>query len=198
MLESVPPAVLADLEARHAEPQRHYHDWTHVAALLRHFAVVKDAVRDPAAVLHAILFHNAIYDPQRSDNEERSAHLLAATDLPIADASKTLALAMVRATDGHSLPSDMDEPNRADTALFLDMNLAILGADRERFDLYEAQIRREYVHVPQEAFIAGRMRVLQSFALRERLYFSVWGRDRFEKCARSNLKRSISRLEQLL
>ena len=193
MLESVPHELLAKLQSRHAEPQRHYHDWSHIEALLAHARSVGDRLGDPAAVTYAILFHDAVYDPKAKDNERQSATLLLREAPPLAASSLELAHAMILATEGHQLP-DLAGDQRSDIALFLDMDLAILGASENRFDIYEDQIRREYAHVPDEAFRAGRRAVLRSFAGRETLYFSDWGRDRFEAKARANIARSLAQL----
>ncbi|NNC53525.1 MAG: hypothetical protein HKO08_10865, partial [Erythrobacter sp.] len=180
MLERIDPDMLAMLRARHAEPQRHYHDWTHIAALLGHLERAKERVADREAVLHAILFHDAIYDPQAKDNERRSAELLVETGPPISPSSLDLARTMILATEGHYLPESLGARETSDTAHFLDMDLAILGATKERFDVYEKQIRQEYAHVPEDRYRDGRSAVLRSFAGRKRLYFSEWGRARFE------------------
>ena len=193
MIESVPPTLLAKLRERHAGPQRHYHDWSHVEALLGHAGKLGDAIHDGDAVLYAILFHDAVYDPRAKDNERDSARLLLDETPPIAPASLDLAHRMILATEGHVMP-DASGQDAQDIAHFLDMDLAILGASDERFDIYEDQIRREYAHVPEDAFRKGRAGVLRGFAARERLFFSQWGLDRFEARARNNLARSLAAL----
>ena len=195
MLAAVPAVMLADLRRRYGEPQRYYHDWTHIEALLGHFASAHDLVQDHSAVLHAILFHDAIYDPRAKDNERRSAELLVEAAPPISVDSLMLAKRMIEATEGHVLPADLAFRDREDCALFLDMDLGILGSDPERFDVYEDQIRREYAYVPDDAFRNGRAAVLRHFADRDRLYFSDWGQDRFETRARANIARSLASLE---
>ena len=157
-------------------------------------ATLEGDLHDPKAVTYAILFHDAIYDPRASDNERRSAQLLVETDPPIAPESLARARRMIEATEGHFLPDDLSDDARADCALFLDMDLAILGASQDRFDIYEDQIRREYAHVPADAFRAGRAKVLRHFAQRGRLYFSDWGQQRFEAKARANIARSLEAL----
>lgn len=194
MLETVPKPLVADLRKRHGEAPRHYHDWTHVEALLGHLATVRELVHDSSAVLYAILFHDAVYDPKAKDNERQSAALLLLAQLPLDPASLALAKRMIEATEGHFLPNDLAGFDRDDCALFLDMDLGILGADAERFDIYEAQIRREYAHVPDDAFRQARAAVLRHFSERETLYFSDWGRDRFEASARANIARSLAAL----
>ena len=100
---------------------------------------------------------------------------------------------MILATEGHVLPEG-ERAKHSDIALFLDMDLGILGAPQDRFDLYEEQIRKEYAHVPEDAFRRECAAVLRNFAEREHLYFSQWGRERFERPARANLSRSLKRL----
>lgn len=193
MLERVSPELLASLQSRYAEPQRHYHDWSHVEALLAHARSIEGRLADPVAVTYAILFHDAVYDPRAKDNERQSAALLLREAPSLGASSLELAHAMILATEGHQL-SGLPSEQRSDAAHFLDMDLAILGAEEDRFDIYEDQIRLEYAHVPDEAFRAGRRAVLESFAGRESLYFSDWGRERFEGRARANLARSLAKL----
>ena len=188
--------VLAELKARYAEPQRAYHTWDHVEALLRWFEGVRDRLHDPEAVRLAILFHDAIYDPTRSDNEALSAELLRGRMTGrVASATLERAVGMVEATAKHLPSPDLSSADAEDLALFLDMDLSILGAPEGVFDAYERNVRTEYAHVPDEAFRAGRTRILRTFAEREQLYFSDWGRERFEAPTRANIARSLTALE---
>ena len=184
--------VLADLRRRYAEPQRHYHTWDHIEALLRWFGQRRDHLHDPLSVELAILFHDAVYDPTRSDNEAESARLLMDADLPgVDDTVRARAVCMIEATARHEIPEGL-EP--ADMAEFLDMDLSILGARTDVFDAYEQAIRREYAFVPEALYREARRGILQRFLEREQLYFSDWGRERFEATARVNLHRSIRQL----
>lgn len=191
----VPDFVLAELRRRYAEPQRGYHDWRHIETLLTLFEETKPLLSNPTAVLYAVLFHDAVYDPTRTDNEDRSADLLRTSLAGTLDAS-TLeqAVSLILATKKHVVPEGLDDARGSDAAIFLDMDLSILGADEQRFDAYEDEIRTEYGHVPEEQFRAGRTRVLEAFASRDRLYLSNWGYARFEAQARRNVARSLSRL----
>ena len=70
----LPGALEAELRAAYADPPRAYHHFGHVVDVLGQFLRVPDwHVRDAVAL--AILFHDAIYEPGRSDNEARSAEL---------------------------------------------------------------------------------------------------------------------------
>ena len=66
-------AILAELVVAYGETHRHYHTLEHVAALLQLLGKYGDGIADRDAVVLAILFHDAVYDPSRQDNEEASA-----------------------------------------------------------------------------------------------------------------------------
>ena len=115
---------------------------------------------------------------------------------------------MIEATAGHRLPSGeqlgvpaetADDGSREgfvrDAAMFLDMDLSILGADEAEFDRYEEGVRREYAWVGEEEWRAGRAAVLRGFQDREHIYFSDLFRGLLEEKARANLRRSLARLE---
>ena len=72
-------------------------------------------------------------------------------------------------------------------ALLVDLDLAILAAPAERYAAYAAAIRREYAHVPEDQFRAGRAAVLAGFLARPRLYASPALAARWEAPARANL-----------
>ncbi|MFW2343480.1 hypothetical protein [Brevundimonas sp.] len=187
--------VLADLRNRHAEPQRHYHTWDHIEALLRWFGERRAHLHDSAAVELAILFHDAVYDPTRTDNEAESARLLEAADLPgVSDTVRARAVRLIEATARHQIPDDLASVDGSDMAEFLDMDLSILGARTAVFDAYEDAIRREYAFVPEPLYREARRGILESFLARDQLYFSEWGQAAFGRQARTNLERSIQRL----
>jgi len=195
MSDLLPAYLMADLRRRYAEPQRHYHTWRHIEALLELFHEVRDRLHDAAAVEAAIYYHDAVYDPRQDDNEARSAALVlqeGAGVLP--PESLDFAWRLIEATAGHRLPPDLSEAQREDAALFLDMDLSILAVPDPAFAAYEAAIRREYAFVDDAAFRAGRRKVLEGFLERDRLYFSAHFAPRFEIPARDNLVRSLALL----
>jgi len=181
--------VTRELAARYAEPHRAYHTAAHVAEVLRWFDAVGDAVgwRDPTAVYLAIVFHDAIYDPTRHDNEEQSALLARA----LVDASpRTVELIQLTAQHGKLDGATLD----ADAQHFLDSDTAILGAEPAAFDAYDAAIRREYAHVPDDAYRAGRGAFLRAMHDRPRIFFSDYFHARLDAAARANLERALAGL----
>ena len=85
-------------------------------------------------------------------------------------------------------------PLSADAAVVADIDLAVLGKPQEAFDDYERAIRREYGHVAEAAFRAGRAEVLRGFLARPRIYATDSFARRYEMTARQNLGRSLSAL----
>jgi predicted metal-dependent HD superfamily phosphohydrolase len=72
--------------------------------------------------------------------------------------------------------------------------MAILGADPEAFDAYDAGIAEEYRdHVPGFLFRLNRKRFLKGLLARERIYLSDWFHQRYDAPARVNLRRAVAR-----
>jgi predicted metal-dependent HD superfamily phosphohydrolase len=192
---SLPAEFVSRIRVLHEEPQRSYHAWSHPQALLRRLAEVRDRLHDPLAVECAILLHDAVYDPTRSDNERRSAALAAELLAGVVpDATLVRTIRLIEATERHEVPVGLTAEEGADARILLDLDLSILGAEPAAFDAYEAGVRHEYRHVSDDAFRAGRADILARFLARERLYLSDWGHERFEAAARTNLERSLAKL----
>lgn len=181
--------LMNQLVAAYSEGHRHYHTLQHLRECLAHFDAAGPLARHPAQVELAIWFHDAIYEPQRSDNEARSAAWARDSVLAAgcADEVAQRVHALVMATQAHVAPAD--DP---DAALLLDIDLAILGAAPARFAEYERQVRAEYAHVDDAAFQAGRQRVLAGFLERPRIYVTPVFHDALEARARENLQRVIA------
>ena len=179
------------LVAAWSEPQRHYHTLQHLRECLELFDGAHDLANHPGEIELALWFHDAVYDVQAHDNEARSADWARASILQAGGgaAAADRIHALVMATAHHAPVAD------ADTQLLVDVDLAILGAAPARFDEYEAQVRAEYAHVPDAAFRSGRLRILQGFAGRPRLYGTAYFQERCEAAARANLQRALRRLD---
>ena len=180
-------ALRDELLACYAEPQRRYHTQQHLEECLALLEQVRDLAEHPEEVEMALWFHDAIYDVKGSGNEERSAEwahraLVAAGVAPTA-AERVRQLVLVTRHDG--VPGNVDEQ------VLVDIDLAILGAERPRFDEYERQIRDEYAFVPGFLFRRKRRQILRTFLDRPVLYSTAMLRERLEARARENLRRAI-------
>ncbi len=138
----------------------------------------------------ALWFHDAIYDTQRQDNEEKSAEWARSAGrrlgLPGSVAERVYNLVMVTR---HSAV-----PNGTDPKILVDIDLSILGAATERFDEYEDQVREEYAWVPGTLFRQKRIEILEEFLGRPSIFNTDYFYKSHEAQARSNLQRSIKKL----
>ncbi|WP_367322298.1 hypothetical protein [Streptomyces sp. HUAS ZL42] len=179
------PVPYADnLLARWQEPQRRYHTLAHLAAVLDRIDELEAYAADPDVVRLAAWFHDAVYLPDRSENEERSARL-AERALPEAGvpAAKTGEVArLVRLTVTHD-PAD-DDP---DGQVLCDADLAILASPPSAYAAYTAAVREEYHFVPNDAFREGRAAVLRQLLELPRLFRTPYGTEHWEATARYNI-----------
>jgi predicted metal-dependent HD superfamily phosphohydrolase len=186
-------AMRTELVRMYHAAGRHYHDLRHIETLLD--LAARHPLDDREAVEAAIWFHDAIYDPRRKDNEEKSAELAVARLRDVAANDRIARIAMmIRATAGHALPECPDPRARADCALFLDMDLAILAGAPAAFAAYERDVRREYAWLPEPAWMSGRRRVLESFLARPAIYLTDAFRRTHEARARRNLTGALAAL----
>ena len=80
-----------------------------------------------------------------------------------------------------------------DTAVLVDADLAILGADPAGYSTYVTGVRL-YRHVSDEEWRSGRAAVLEAFLERPTIYSTPTGRDRWETRARANLAAELAGL----
>ncbi|MEU2609789.1 hypothetical protein [Streptomyces albus] len=146
---------------------------------------------DPAAVRLAAWFHDAVYRPDRSENEERSARLAerALTEAGVPAARVAEVARLVRLTVTHD-PADDD----LNGAVLCDADLAVLAGTPEQYAHYAAEIRQEYAFVPDDAFRDGRSAVLRQLLGLPRLFRTAHARTRWEAQARHNLTTELALL----
>lgn len=180
------------LEAAYAEPHRRYHSRAHIEACLSLLAKQDDlSAADRRVLEYAIWWHDAVYDPTRNDNEAVSAEMarrdLVGLSEPAAVADEVARLILL--TKGHTV-----EAGDRLGALLVSIDLAVLGGDPADYDAYAAGVRREYAHVPEAAYRAGRANVLRRFLEAAAIYPDPRFRARLEARARSNIAREIAAL----
>lgn len=170
----------------YTEPQRYYHTVQHIVECLGLFHQVKGQLHDPVAVELAIWFHDVVYDPEASDNEERSAKLMQKHCAGIVEKEKLEKVYQwIVATKAHQ-PSEDHDLN-----YLLDMDLAILGSAAPRFAEYERQIQQEYTWVEPELYKVKRAEVLQYFYQMRPLYQTEYFQILLEQTAKSNLSQAV-------
>lgn len=180
-----------NLIERWAEPQRKYHTLDHLTAVLDRVEVLEDHAADADLVRLAAWFHDAVYRPERSENEERSARIAerALTEAGVPEAKVAEVARLVRLTVTHD-PAD-DDPNGQ---VLCDADLAILASEPDAYAAYAAAVREEYGFVPDEAFRAGRAAVLRQLLDLPRLFRTPYGEREWESRARENLRSELAAL----
>ena len=165
----------------YGDRNRRYHTLNHIA---RVFADLDAVPLWEPAVEWAVWYHDAIYRAGATDNEIRSAALARQTLVSLGLASGLGARVgqLIEATSRHQ--ADVDDRS---ALLFLDADMAILGASPADYANYAAAIRYEYRHLPAARYRRGRAAFLREVLERPVLYLSAHFRRRHERQARINL-----------
>jgi len=183
-------SVRDELLAAYADPARGYHDTRHLTEVLDRLDELAAAgtAFDRSAVGLAAWFHDGVYDG-RPGAEDRSA---AWAESALAGQDPELVsevVRLVRLTETHRPAKD----DRNGCALS-DADLAILAAPAPRYTEYVTDVRREYAHVSDADFRAGRAAVLSDLLAKPELFHTAHARERWEPVARANVEGELSRL----
>ncbi len=197
----LPGGMREALEAAYATPPRAYHHAGHVNQLMVHFREVASGPgwHRPADVWLAVLYHDAVYEAGRGDNEARSAdlareHIVHWLTRRNVDADHVAALIELTARHGQIEGAELGEgPDADDARHFLDCDMAILGAPPDAFAAYDRAIAAEYRgHVPAWLYKLNRKRFLKALLQQPRLYLSDFFHQRLDAQARINLRRAVT------
>ena len=166
-----------EIEKRHTESTRHYHTLKHLEQFYTELPKL-DAVTE-----FAIFYHDIVYDASRNDNEEQSA-LLCEKQLTLLSVNSEL----IQETVQLIIETKTHEPSSKRNALFLDADLAIVGASTEVYGEYTQNVRREYAIYGNDVYNEGRKKVLMHFLEKKRIYMSDYFYEKYEQKARRNLE----------
>ena len=135
-------------------PGRFYHSETHLDDLLRQIdALTQITATDRDKLVLAAIFHDIIYDPAATDNEERSAQfLLAHCATDVADIVQ-----IIRDTASH-------KPTTPLSRIFNTMDMDILNRPLPELLAWEDGIYLEYAPVVGPAYKQKRLDFLQKYS----------------------------------
>jgi predicted metal-dependent HD superfamily phosphohydrolase len=179
--------LFEQLASAYAEPARAYHNTGHILSCLAEFDHHRALALEPDEVEAALWFHDVIYDPMRSDNEERSAELaLKELDRGGVGNERASRIGGLVLATRHTVPA-----LEGDARLVCDIDLAILGSEPPVFKDFERRIRQEYRWVPGPTYRRSRSEVLRRFLLRSSIYQTPAFSAKYETQARQNLEGAL-------
>lgn len=180
-----------ELLAAYSEESRGHHGVQHLRDVLTRLDELAEAGTsfDRASVQLAAWFHDAVYDGER-DAEERSASWAEEALSGHVDPDTLAEVArLVRLTEHHR-----PETSDANGCALSDADLSILAAPRERYDAYVDAVRKEYAHLSDDVFAAGRADVLRQLAAKPQLFNTEHGVATWETPARANIDAELAGL----
>lgn len=190
-LSPISEEVFLDLTKAYGQPGRFYHNLDHIQQVLVAIEEMSFLTQNTQTLFLAAWFHDFVYDPKSSDNEEKSAAqadiYLKQLHLPNCSIKRVVELILI--TKKH-----LPKSNDIDQYILLDADLAILGTKPNIYQNYAQGIRQEYAWVPEEEYRYKRQKVLLSFLDRKRLYFTNHCWHKLEASARKNIESEIAHL----
>ena len=182
------------LHPAYTAPGRHYHNLDHIVACLD--TVERLCPENTEAVPYtmdtvnmALWFHDVVYDTQAINNEIKSSdkfyecfkeHITPEDCWLIQDA--------IESTKDHRY-SNGDPVLAWKIHTVLDADLSILGADESQYMDYSKKIRQEYSFVLEEAYLVGRIKVLESFLKKKMFQTNAFAI--YEAQAQSNIRAEL-------
>lgn len=191
------------LSSNHCDPQRHYHTLMHLEEMFLYLDLVKQHSADQGtpmtnfdeeAIVLGTFFHDAIYDLHSSTNEEDSAtlfqeyaHEMSKNGATLRSGLEHFVVQCIIATKKHVVSAD----NSPCLALFLDLDMAVLGKESLAYSAYAALIRKEYSYVEHDTYCAKRADLLEDFLKQPQIYGTQELIEAFEQRARDNIQNEI-------
>ena len=188
-----------DIAMRYNEPQRAYHSLQHIQQLFGQFDQVKNNLHEPHIIALALLYHDVIYEPTRSDNELKSAEYAVESLTGYLSAEQCQHIyTLIMMTASHQIDKWSNKVKEreeySDAAYLLDMDLSILGSSWSVYEHYSHAVRQEYAHVSDDDYRVGRMAVLKELLAHPTLYLTDYYYARLEKQVRKNIEHEITLL----
>lgn len=188
-----------DLSARNevlrlmSAPERHYHGLGHIGLLWsRHRNFSRSsafAEPEPSRLIAcAVAFHDAVYDPMRSDNETRSAALWRqSAPADLSPAQVAWVSATIEATADHLACTEAGTEAARLRLWMLDLDLTPLGERPTVFARNSKALRREFAGLEEAEWQRRRVGFLGILQAAPQIYRSAPLAAAFEQQARQNI-----------
>ncbi|XP_012255186.2 uncharacterized protein LOC105685553 [Athalia rosae] len=188
---------LIKVQDAYSEDKRTYHNLDYLQEKLLHYYDIKDNLTNPRAVLIALLFQNFEYDPKALDCDDKNMqHFNTFADeaeIPMDDKLRKEVCALLKAAATHS--TDAHKVGGAfggeDAHYLLDLDMAVLGAELDKYTEYTERVRGEYSFLSPPMYTALRLKVLQNFLQIPNIFATKEFREKFEEQARLNIQAEV-------
>jgi predicted metal-dependent HD superfamily phosphohydrolase len=183
----------SEIEKKYSSSNRFYHNLGHIKSMLLEVKKFQNEINDYDSVLFAIWFHDIIYEPNNTDNEEKSAECSRAflNNLDYEKNRINKVIDLILRTKDHSnqiLNEDLD------AQIFLDCDIIIFASERKDYLNYAKSVRNEYSSIPDTIYHKGRINVLESFLNKNYIFRNKSFQKLYEKKARKNVRFEIKML----
>ena len=171
---------------------KYYHNLNHIYSYVELFEKYNNNIQNyKNEFLISIFFHDIIYIPSRSDNEEESINLFNKfySETNPKNINKEKVIEFISETKNHTLNTSH---NNEELNYFLDMDMYILS--EENWEEYENKIRKEYFYINDIEYKKERTKFLQSCLNKDKIYRTKIFYDACEQKARSNITSIINKL----
>ena len=176
--------IISRVRDRYKDPNRHYHNWTHIEDCLTKAFQLRCSTPE----LMALLYHDAVYLAGDGNNENNSAALFEFD-------SHLLGIDIPEVRDLILATKHKGDPKSPSEAIVMDIDMSILAGPIEKFHAYDNGIRAEYAHVPDEAYRQGRKKFLQSLLVKKNIFFTPAFK-KMEPAARFNIQKALGWLKE--
>lgn len=158
--------------------------------MFKELNVVRNQIKDFKIITFSVFYHDIIYKASSKDNEEKSAELAVSRlgKLQLSEHNLQTIEQQILATKKHQF-SENDDVN-----FLTDADLSILCAERNVYQKYTENIRKEYSVYPDFLYKPGRKKALQHFLEFEMIFKTKHFKEKYEDKARENLKWEIDNL----
>ncbi len=182
---------------RYGEPTRHYHTPSHVMRVVMEFERVKSEFDRPYRVLAALFYAQSVSNVQ----PEKSADywkFVAENAIGIENKMAVIAVRDMIALSGPH-PS-ADRPHDRDTALFLDIELAIIGSEPSAYDESGSAFRKECrEHYTDDQWAMVRIECFLDPLLQSKtIFFTPEFEAHYGERARANLMEERIQLQRII
>ncbi|NNE63647.1 MAG: hypothetical protein HKN34_06150 [Gammaproteobacteria bacterium] len=176
----------------YGEPHRVYHTLRHIQSCFRIFQDVVHLAVNADALALAIWFHDAIYDIDAKDNEQRSADwFLKETDGIFDDSLRDLVSSHIMATMHCG-----EDIKGHDSQIMVDIDLFSFGKPWPEFLRDSENVRAEKADVSDTEFYPKQCGFQKFLLDQPRFFQSDYFYRHYEKQARQNLTRFMALIEQ--